>query len=121
VKPVRYVSPFGSPATLDRARAAELLAQDAPLYALCDEVGILSERQRRIGAPRLDDPRFRLSDLPDWKEGDDVPALRPLVRKAENLARDRGEPYVVASRDGRSAVLPLRLLLEGDAVRWEAR
>jgi hypothetical protein len=114
----RYVSPFGSPACLDAALAEQLLVEDAALWRLMDDAGILTERQLRIGPPRIGDNQFRLSEMPEWVDGDDFEVLRPLVARCEQLTRERGEEYVVACREGRSTVMPRRLVIEGDDVRW---
>lgn len=117
----RYVSPFGSPATIDRPQAERLRRQDSALYRLMRDVGILTEQQRRIGAPRLDDDVFRYADLPVWRqpEGDRFELIRELVRDAERGFRDRGERYVVAERAEGLAALPARLLMPDDVVVWE--
>lgn len=51
---VRYVSPFGSPAWMTRAKAREHLAEDDARYVRWQKLGILSEEQRRVGAPRIE-------------------------------------------------------------------
>lgn len=118
---VRYVSPFGSPASMTLAAAEQHLAFDRDLLALMRDAGIVDERVARIGEPRIGDDRFHLRDLPDWQPGDDFDVIRELVRSCEQLARNEGERYVVVSRGGRSAVFPRRLLIDGDVVRWESR
>ena len=118
---VRYVSPFGSPATLPAERAQELLAQDTPLWEEFLELGLVTESQRRIGAPRIGDTRFRLSEMPEWVEGaDDFAVIRELVRTAEQHARNRGMGHVVAVRAGRAAVVPTYLTLDDDLIVWTA-
>lgn len=115
----RYVSPFGSPATMRREEAERYLAQDGSLYDDMEAAGCLDDRLLRIGRPRLDDTLFRLADLPEWVDGADFDVLRLLIARCERLTRERGEPYVVVTRDGaRSAVLPQRLVIDGDETRW---
>lgn len=48
---VRYSSPFGSPAWMTRERAAKLCIEDDRLWLLMQEVGNLSEQQRKHGPP----------------------------------------------------------------------
>lgn len=118
---VRYVSPFGSPASMPLEDAERYRAQDLDLLALMRDAGAVDERMARIGEPRIGDDRFHLRDLPDWQPGDDFDLVRDLVRSCEQLARNEGESYVVVSRSGRSAVFPRRLLIDGDVVRWASQ
>ncbi len=60
-KLVRYVSPFGSPAWMPRARAEELLYEDDKRYLFLQELEregagpMLTDRQRfEIGPPRIE-------------------------------------------------------------------
>ena len=117
----RYVSPFGSPATMDREVARGYLRADMATWDLLAGGGLLTEKQLRIGPPRLDDTTFRLAELPEWVEGDDFDTIRPLVQAAESRARATGERYVVAVREGRSAQFQQRYVIDGDDVRWETR
>jgi hypothetical protein len=52
-KLVRYVSPFGSPAHMTREEAERYRAQDDKLWLDLQEIGALSDRQREIGAPHI--------------------------------------------------------------------
>lgn len=52
---VRYVSPFGSPAWVSRARAEELLAEDDARYVEWSQLGILIAHQRQVGSPRIEE------------------------------------------------------------------
>jgi hypothetical protein len=120
---VRYVSPFGSPASMLPEQAEHFLAEDSALWAILSEQGLLDERQRRIGEPRVGDNDFRLSDLPDWEmpTGDDPwPTIRRLVRKVEEQARLRGGDFVVVRREQRYATMRRSLLIDGDEVLWSA-
>jgi hypothetical protein len=54
---IRYVSPFGSPAWMTREQAHKYLEQDDKHWALMEEAGNLSERERRIGPPHIEFPR----------------------------------------------------------------
>lgn len=51
---VRYVSPFGSPAWMDREKAEELLAKDDKRWLDFQKAGALSDRERAIGPPRIE-------------------------------------------------------------------
>lgn len=131
---VRYVSPFGSPATMQLDAASFHLERDLALWDELEEIGLLDERSLRIGRPRLDDAVFHLSDLPEWIWTSDagwLDLVRRLVPKAESLARDHGCRYVVVMRSTagsgdvfrpwRLAVMKRSLVIEGDEVRWETR
>jgi hypothetical protein len=51
---VRYVSPFGSPAWMTRERAQEYLEDDDKRWLMYGDLDLLSEEQRRVGAPRIE-------------------------------------------------------------------
>ncbi len=53
-KLVRYVSPFGSPAWMLRAVAERHLAEDDRLWRELQEIDALTDRQRRVGPPRIE-------------------------------------------------------------------
>ena len=52
---VRYVSPFGSPASMTRPEAEKYLAEDTKRYERYDRLDILTKGQRQIGPPRIED------------------------------------------------------------------
>ena len=54
VKLVRYSSPFGSPAHMERERAQALLREDDHTYCWLQAVGSLSKEQKAHGPPRID-------------------------------------------------------------------
>lgn len=54
---VRYVSPFGSPATMPEDQAQRLLKEDDKHWLSMQEVGQLSEHQKEIGPPRIEYPK----------------------------------------------------------------
>lgn len=126
---VRYVSPFGSPASMAPASAERHLAEDAALWARLAAIGGLTQQQRRIGPPRVGDDGFHRIDLPDWDEfapidglanGVDAvwEVLRAACRTAEARGRDRGGQWVVIVRDGRVAVTRPAYVLADDSIRW---
>lgn len=125
---VRYVSPFGSPASMRPELAEMYRAQDERLFSQMEEYGLLDERMRRIGRPRVGDDVFRSADLPVWVAIDpDDPeepfaTMRAFIRTAERDARETVEAYVVARRDEGGTMFtafPKRLLLPEDLVVWE--
>lgn len=119
-KLVRYVSPFGSPASMSPDEAERHLAKDLVRWEEWLALDLLDEHALRIGVPRIGDDTFRLSELPEWQTPgkDPFELIRALVRQAEQRKRDHGEKYVVVEREGRYAVFPARLLIDGDDVRW---
>lgn len=48
------MSPFGSPAWMSRAEAEQHQARDDRLWLDLQEVGGLSEAQRQVGPPRIE-------------------------------------------------------------------
>lgn len=54
---VRYVSPFGSPATMARREAEMHLAWDDACWREWGPLGMLDGRMRRIGPPRIEEPK----------------------------------------------------------------
>lgn len=52
---VRYVSPFGSPATMRREQAEALLVEDDRRWLDYQEAGALSDAQRAVGCPRIEE------------------------------------------------------------------
>jgi hypothetical protein len=51
---VRYCSPFGSPAWMPEERARALLEADDARWVEWSRLGMLSERQRQHGPPRIE-------------------------------------------------------------------
>jgi cysteine synthase len=102
--------------------AEEHLAQDTELYDLMEEAGMLDERIRRIGRPRIGDNNFHLTDLPEWVEidaNDRFETVRMLVRQAEQQARRSAGDYVVIERDGKMALVKRAYVLDDDGIVWE--
>lgn len=54
---VRFVTPFGSPGWMPREQATRLLEEDDRRWLLHQSAGNLSEHQKQIGPPRIEDPR----------------------------------------------------------------
>lgn len=54
VKLVHYLSPFGSPAWMPREQAERYLAEDDQLWEKWSAAGMLDERQRAFGPPRIE-------------------------------------------------------------------
>ena len=48
-----YISPFGTPDWMSPAQAKKHLEADERRYVRYRESGLLSERQRKIGPPRI--------------------------------------------------------------------
>ena len=51
---VRYISPFGSPAWMTREKALHYLKEDDTRWVLLSQAGLLSEREKEVGAPRIE-------------------------------------------------------------------
>jgi hypothetical protein len=54
---VRYVSPFGSPAWMNRDYAERLLAEDDARWLRREAAGALTPAQRAVGIPRIETTR----------------------------------------------------------------
>ena len=54
---VRYVSPFGSPAWMPEAEAKGHLEADDADWVEWSRLGLLDERMRRVGPPRIEYPK----------------------------------------------------------------
>ena len=57
VRWVRYVSPFGSPASMPEEQAERHLADDDARWLEFSKLGLLDERMRPIGPPRIEYPK----------------------------------------------------------------
>lgn len=51
---VRYVSPFGSPASMPLEQAERLLDEDDARWLEWQELGLLTPAQRQVGPPRIE-------------------------------------------------------------------
>lgn len=51
---VRYVSPFGSTAWMPLGVAEHFMAEDDARWLRNQEAGVLTEKQRKVGPPRIE-------------------------------------------------------------------